>query len=238
VEAHLDCACVIHGDRYPWLYVERLHSMLERNLSTPMRLHVFTEPHRPMPNHMIRHDLVEWPEVSQTRRAWWYKMQMFDPRHELGRVLYFDLDVVISASLDWILDLDPVKFWAIQDWRRIWRPKWDGINSSMMYWDHAQHHNIWTKFCDQEFSVMIRQYHGDQDLLSEVIPRDCRAYFDHDLVRSWRWEIKDGGIDTRTRRYLRPGTGSTVPPGTAVMVFHGNPKPHDTHDPVIHQLWA
>jgi hypothetical protein len=234
----LDCVCVIHGDRYPWIYVERLWSMLCRHLTTQPRLHVFTESSRSVPEHFMRHDLLEWPEISNTRRAWWYKMQMFDPRHALGRVLYLDLDVVITASLDWILVLDPSKFWAIQDWRRLWRPKWDGINSSMMYWDHARHANIWDKFCELELPAVIRQYHGDQDLLSEAIPVASRAYFDHDLVRSWRWEIKDGGMDTRTRRYLRPGTGSTVPPGTAVMVFHGNPKPHDTHDPVIQALWA
>jgi len=232
-----DCVCVIHGDRYPWLYVDRLWVMLCRNLSVPPRLHVFTEPHRPVPHHMVRHDLREWPEISNTRRAWWYKMQMFDPGHDLGTVLYLDLDVVISASLDWVQGLDTGRFWAIQDWRRLWRPSWDGINSSMMYWDRRRHTGIWSKFVDQDLRAVTRQYHGDQDFLSVAIPRDQRAYFDTSLVRSWRWEIRDGGMDTKTRRYLRPGAGSIVPAGTAVMVFHGTPKPHDTQDPVIQRLW-
>ena len=60
----VDCACVIHGTGYDFTYVDRLYSMLNRHLSRGARLHVYTEAGRPVPNHMIRHDLTEWPGVT------------------------------------------------------------------------------------------------------------------------------------------------------------------------------
>lgn len=233
----LDCACVIHGDRYDWRYVDTLYAMVGRNLSVPLRFHVFTEPNRAVPNHMIKHHLQEWPEVSNTKKAWWYKMQMFDPRHGLERMMYLDLDVVISSSLDWIQRLDPTYFWAIHDWKRLWKPHWWGINSSMMVWNGQQAAKIWSKFQDLGLSQCVKRYHGDQDLISDTIDKTELRYFDHDLVQSWRWQIQDGGMDLKTRRYLRPAAGSIVMPATAVMVFHGRPKPHEVQDPIIQSLW-
>jgi len=233
----LSCACVIHGSRYDWRYVDHLNSMLRRNLNVPVDLHVFTEANRSVPSHMIKHNLVEWPEVSGTKRAWWYKMQMFDPRHGLGRMLYLDLDVVIADRLDWVVALPPEYFWAIHDWRRLWRPHWRGINSSMMLWQPHHAQTIWQRFQTLGLPLCVRNYHGDQDFIAETIPEQDRRYFHHDLVRSWRWEIRDGGMDPKTRRYARPGAGSVLRPGTAVMVFHGSPKPHETQDSVVQQLW-
>jgi len=233
----IDCVCVIHGDRYDWRYVENLHSMVSRNLTVPVCFHVFTEAARSVPNHMIRHNLVDWPLVSGGRRAWWYKMQMFDPAHGLGRVLYFDLDVVITANLDWIVPLSPEHFWAIHDWRRFWKPHWRGINSSMMIWNQDHAATIWKRFRKQGLDHCVKQYQGDQDFISDCVSQQTLRYFDEGLVQSWRWQIRDGGMDPKTRKYARPGAGSILRPGTSVMVFHGKPKPHEVHDPMIQQFW-
>jgi len=233
----LDCVCVIHGDRYSWQYVENLYAGLRRHITAGIRLHVFTEAHRAVPDYMIRHNLDEWPEISNGRRAWWYKMQMFDPRHGLGQVLYLDLDVVICGSLDWVLELDTTHFWAIHDWRRLWRPQWLGINSSMMYWDHGRWPQPWRQFRDLGLGETTRRYHGDQDLLTAALLRDAVRYLPDHAVRSWRWQIRDGGMDPRTRCYARPDAGSIITPGASVLVFHGRPKPHEINDAVINKYW-
>jgi len=233
----LDCVCVIHGDRYDWRYVENLYAMLSRHIAAGVRLHVFTESQRSVPGHMIKHTLEEWPEISNGRRAWWYKMQMFDPRLALGQVLYLDLDVVICGSLDWVLELDTTYFWAIHDWRRLWKPQWSGINSSMMYWDSSRWPQPWTRFRDLGLGEAIKRFHGDQDLLNATLPGNDVQYFPDHAVRSWRWQIHDGGMDARTRRYARPNAGSVVAPDTSVMVFHGRPKPHEVDDALIKEHW-
>jgi hypothetical protein len=233
----LDCVCLIHGDRYDWRYVENLYAMLTSHMPADIRLHVFTEPSRSVPDHMIKHELQEWPEISNTRRAWWYKMQIFDPSHGLGQVLYLDLDMVICGSLGWVLDLDTQYFWAIHDWRRLWRPQWQGINSSMMYWNLGSWPQPWAQFRDLGLTEAVKRYHGDQDLLTAVLPKHAIQYFPDHAVRSWRWQIHDSGMDPRTRRYAAPNTGSVITPGTSVMVFHGRPKPHEVDDAIIRNLW-
>jgi len=232
----LDCACVIHGDLYPWIYVERLHAMIVRNSPVPVNFHVFTEGSRAVPDHMIKHTLIEWPGVHGRKKAWWYKMQLFAP-HIPGQILYFDLDTVITASLDWILPLNTDYFWSIRDFKSLWKPQWQGMNSSVMYWDNQKFRDIWKKFNHEGVSSAMTRYHGDQDFLTDAVQSDQRRFFDEDLVKSWRWQIKDGGMNPKTRQYHRPSAGSIMSPNAKILIFHGSPKPHEVSDPVIQHFW-
>ena len=232
----VNCACVIHGDLYSWDYVEKLHSMLSRNFSVPVKLHVFTEATRSVPDHMVKHRLTPLPDIHARRRAWWYKMQMFNPEHVPGRLIYFDLDTVIVSNLDWMLSLDTRYFWAIHDYKRLWRQAWSGINSSVMVWDCQQYAHIWQHF-SHNLDNILSTHRGDQDYIGAQLAPNQKQFFDQHLIRSWRWEIKDGGFDIHSRTYRRPCAGSVLTPGCSVMVFHGNPKPHQVCDPVVSQYW-
>lgn len=234
----VNCACVIHGDKYDWSYVEKLYSMLRRHIKSDIVFHVFTEESRPVPDHMIKHSLVEWPGIAGPRKSWWYKMQMFDPAHISGQVLYLDLDVIIVDDLDWIFNLNPEYFWTIKDWRHMWRPLWRGMNSSVMYWDTQKFRHIWDEFRQQELNDVTRHYHGDQDFVNAVLSDRDRQFFKDDYVVSWRWQIKDGGLDFKTREYRYPDSGSVLPPGAKIAVFHGNPKPHEIVDPFVAKYWV
>lgn len=222
----IDCACVIHGDAYAWCYVDNLFAMLRRHLDPEVRLHVFTEPGRPVPEPYIRHDLETWSGAAGPRRAWWYKLQLFAPGNFPGRVIYFDLDTVIIDSVRWLLDLDPDKFWSIRDFRWLWKPNWSGINSSVMVWDAPDWNWILHKAQESQIHNIMDRYAGDQDWLTSVIDPGRLRFFDVNRVQSWRWQILDGGMDMHTRRYHRPGAGPVVPRGTSIVVFHGRPKPH------------
>ena len=233
----MDCACVIHGDAYDWQYVDNLYAMIEKNTTREFRLHVFTEAHRTVPSHMIKHELENWPGVHGPKKSWWYKMQMFNVHQHRRCLLYFDLDVVITGNIDWIWDLDREKFWAIHDFRRIWRPNWAGINSSVMFWDNSQYSWIWKNFLENNIDVTVKRFHGDQDFLNSQLSRASKRFFPEDRFLSWRWQVSDGGIDAKTRAYHRPGAGAVIPPASNVIVFHGQPKPHEVQDPRIQQLW-
>ena len=232
-----DVACVIHGNLYPWEYVEKLYHMVSTNLSCPIRFHVFTEHDRPVPATMIKHILEDWPGIEGRKKAWWYKMQMFDGQHVQGRLLYFDLDTVLTRRIDWMLDLPGEYFWSVRDFRHLWRPNWRGINSSIMLWDTVRYRWVWKQFCEHNIAAITRQHHGDQDFLNSVLTDKHLRFMPEHLVKSWRWQIKDGGMDMKTRIYRRPDAGSVLDPDTCVMVFHGSPKPHEVHDPIIQQYW-
>ena len=232
-----DYACVIHGDAYPWQYVENLYGMLCDNSANGVRLHVYTEADRAVPAPMIHHALTPWPGIAGPRRAWWYKMQMFNADYFQGPVLYLDLDVVITGSIDWVWELDQRNFWAVHDFRRLWKSEFRGINSSVMFWDTRQHDYIWKKFISQDLDLVIRRYRGDQDFLTAEIDQARCGFFDNDRIKSWKWQIKDGGMDMRTRAYLRPNSRPILDNHTSIVVFHGDPKPHEVPDAIIQKHW-
>lgn len=233
----VDIACLIHGDVYPWEYVEKLYSMVTRHLTVPFRFHVFTEAHREVPSPMIKHELVDWPDISGRRKAWWYKMQMFNPTHGIKQILYFDLDVVITGSLDWILGCRREHFWALKDFKYIWRPAWTGINSSVMYWNVEAFAHIWTTFDHRNITALVRQYAGDQDFLSDTVDLQRIRYFDTDMIKSWRWQVLDGGMDMKSRTVYHPNAGAVIDDKTRIIIFHGKPKPHEITDPRIMEFW-
>jgi hypothetical protein len=235
--APVDCACVIHGDVYSWKYVDTLYSMLSRNLSQEIRMHVYTEHDREVPPHMIKHVLTEWPGIRGNKKSWWYKMQLFNPEHHAGQLLYLDLDTVIVNNLDWITQLGSSQLWAIRDFKILWEPKIQDINSSVMYWHTQKFAKIWEEFSQQNIPRLCAKYHGDQDYLSAVIKPNQRRFFPEKQAVSWRWQAHDGGINPVNRLPLSPGLGTRFGPETSLLIFHGQPKPDQVQDPIIKNHW-
>jgi len=234
---YIDCACVIHGDYYDWSYVEKLYSMLCRNLSLEVRLHVYTEATRTVPDHMIKHSLYDWG-IHGPNRAWWYKMQLFNNSDD-HMMLYFDLDVVIVDNIDWVWQLNPSFFWAIRDFKSRWRPTFYGINSSMMWWKPSSYKWLWDSFAKTDFNTTIRKYRGDQDYITMQMSKKNLRYFDSKYVKSWRWEVYRGGFDVHRNKYNVPETEPTrLLPETSVLIFHGDPKPKDIQDKIIIDNWS
>jgi hypothetical protein len=232
----IDCACVIHGSAYSWTYVDRLYNMLSRNISVGVRLHVYTEADRPVPAPMIKHALEEW-NLNGPRQAWWYKMQMFNAEHHAGPLLYFDLDTVIVKNIDWIWQKTLKHFWAVQDFKYLWRPEHYEINSSVMWWDTRKFDHVWGSMQRQPLNKIMSAYRGDQDYLAQAISGDDRRLFDPERIKSWRWQCLDGGYNFNKKAYKNPGTGTHIDHRTSVLIFHGKPKPHEVEDPTILQNW-
>jgi len=233
----LDCACVIHGSAYDWTYVDRLFNMLQRHLTRPVRLHVYTETDRPVPDHMIKHSLQDWG-FSSSRQSWWYKLQLFNTQHHLGPLLYFDLDVVIANNIDWLWQHNLKHFWTIRDFKYLWKPNFTGANTSIMWWNTAQYAHVWQAVQDQNINTFVKKYRGDQDLVSDIIPVDQRRFFHTDRIKSWRWQCLDGGFNFVQRKHLAPGTGTDIDKDTSILVFHGSPKPHEISDKQIVMHWC
>jgi len=219
---------------YDWIYVDKLYKGLKRNLNKKIKLHVYTEPGREVPDKYIKHPLKDLSPHGASK-GWWYKVQLFDRTQFSGQLLYLDLDVAISGSLDWILDCDPKYFWGIRDFRYLFNQRKRELNSSLMYFNVDKFGYIWEDFKLDPGAYMSR-LHGDQNYIDKKVPPPQMQFFDEKLVRSWRWELLDGGYDINTHRHKAPGTGTFVD-DTRVIVFHGKPKLHEISDPVIDKYW-
>ena len=235
--APVDCGCVIWGRNYDWDYVERLYNGLRRGLSRDIRLHVWTEHDRSVPPHMIKHVLEDLPELNAPKKAWWYKLQMFDPAHFSGRLIYLDLDVIVTGDLGWMLELDPAYFWTLRDFRYLWRSSHDCMNSSVMIWDTLRFRDIWADW-RRDYTNIIRRYDGDQDWINQQIPAGQRRYIESARAQSWRWQVLDGGLDPKTRRYRAPDTGPQLDAATSLVIFHGRPKPHQISHQWVSKHWT
>ena len=234
----VDCACVIHGDLYNWQYVEKLHSMIQRNLNADIRFHVYTESDRQVPDHMIKHNLENWPDANRYKKGWWYKMQLFDQEHFSGDLLYFDLDVVIVKNIDWIIKLPANRLWAVRDFKYLQNENLYQINSSIMWWNVSAFDWVWKKFKQKDIKLTMKELTGDQDYIESALSQNQRQYFPDDRVISWRWQSHHGGLNFPDRTPQLPGAGTVIPDNTSVLVFHGQPKPHELPDDVvIEQHW-
>ena len=232
----IDCACVIHGDGYTWDYVDRLYNMLCRHLSRPVRLHVYTEADRAVPEHMIKHSIIDWG-FDGPKKSWWYKLQLFNTAYHCGPLLYFDLDIVITKNIDWLCQLNQKHFWALRDFKYLWKSSCTVSNTSVMWWDTEKYAYVWQEAMNQGINSITGKYRGDQDFISAIIPVESRRFVNTDWVKSWRWQCVDGGFNFSSKKYLLPGTGTLLDNDTSILVFHGSPKPHEIADPVVLNHW-
>lgn len=233
----VDVACVIHGTAYDWIYVERLYNMVQRNLSIPIQFHVYTEHDRSVPPHMIKHCLQDWPGISGPRKSWWYKLQLFNPEHFSGDLLYFDLDVVITNDIQWILSGSTDCFWGLRDFRYLQRGAVNTINSSVMWFNVDGFRSLWSKLQTENIQDIARRMPGDQDYITRSLDFNRVRFLPQNRIISWRWQALDGGYDFATRRHRTQGQGTQIPAEASVLVFHGRPKPHQISDPLIQQFW-
>lgn len=236
----IDCACVIHGRGYDWIYVETLRNMMARHLPNHrVRFHVYTEESRTVPDSMIKHVLHEWPNVSGPKKSWWYKLQLFNAAHHDGNLLYFDLDTVIVRDITWIAQCNPVNVWTVRDFKYLQNPHWYAMNSSIMWWNVPTFDWVWQKFKKTDVADTIKQHRlGDQEYIGNVLTHKHMRFFDQTLIQSWRWQANHGGVMFPERKHREPGTGTQISDLVSVLVFHGDPKPHQITDPVIKQLWC
>ena len=204
----LNVICVNVGNKYSNQYVENLYNMVKRNLTFDFTFWCIT-------------DRQQSPHINTLLppagiKSWWNKLWMFSKDANLvGTNLYFDLDVVICGSLDKFVKFDG-DFCILQDFNRAFHPTYQVYNSSIMRWSN-DYHSMW-----DEFSINPKfwqeKYHGDQDWITRKIPN--AQFWPKDWAISWKWE------------YPKELTNDT-----SVLVFHGNPKPHEIDHELIRNHW-
>jgi len=146
--------------------------------------------------------------------GWWQKVALFKPGRFNGDNLYFDLDVVITGSLDFLSITDPEKLHVRDDFSYSvrspksghWNPQLGyhgAVNSSVMLWRGDSCRAVWDEFTPEVMNFL----HGDQNFITRVLhPKRQIVYLPEDEVLSYKYHIMRG----------RKPTG--------VVVFHGEPK--------------
>lgn len=107
-----------------WVY--KLQRAVSRNLSIPYRFVCFSD---------IELDC-EYIKLEENFDGWWNKIQLFNPDFFLGETLYFDLDIVITDTLD-----DLIINLRNSTSNLFMCKELSGVsNSSIMYWKSSINH--------------------------------------------------------------------------------------------------
>lgn len=172
-------ACVFVKGPYPYTpaYVIRLERMARRFLRRPFRFVCFTDQQElfsaPIETIRIPNALPGCKEAI----GYWNKLQLFNPAHGLtGRIVFFDLDVLIVGDVSAIADQSaPVAFSEDELARE--RPKvaknaagltiLRQFNASAMSWEAGAADCLWSDWTPD----ITRSLQSDQDWYSKRLPK-------------------------------------------------------------------
>jgi uncharacterized Rossmann fold enzyme len=201
-------------------YVERLADMVARNLPDgfPGQLVCFTDD----PSALAHLPRVKARALPAGLIGWWNKLALFAPdAFEPGsRVLYFDLDTVITGPLEDIANCQ-APFAILRDAYRA-----TGLQSSVMAWEAGN----WTV---DFWLTHVRERHpailgGDQAWIEQRL--DALRGFSmhpHILQKLYPWKFAS----------YKAGAVAGIPKGCSVVFFHGHPRPHEVTDGWVPQVW-
>jgi hypothetical protein len=225
--------CVRFGNKYGREYVERLRNMVSRHMTIPYEFVCLTDDHHPIEGvRSIYQPNAQYP------KGWWHKVHMFDPGLPIkGRILFFDLDVVIHNNIDKLTTFDTNSFVGILDFNRKFYASWKHLNSSVMAWNHGTQNFIWDQFKSNPKEAQRLQ--GDQDWIWKLASDQIR-FWPKEWIQSYKWEIRSRDqltIVNGKRQFRTIDNAVVIHPGCSVAVFHGDPNPCGVQDKFVVDNW-
>jgi hypothetical protein len=210
--------CMKWGTKYGPEYVNRLYGMVRRHLKGDFRFVCLTDRSdgvRPEVQCLPIPDLALPPGIPERG---WTKLTTFEPDlHGLrGTALLLDLDVVIVGDITPFFE-QPGRFLIIHDWKRPWRVTG---NSSVYRFELGAHGDVLSDFRAQHDTVR-REFRNEQAYLSDHLHRQgLLSYWPADWCASFKYHC----IPRWPTNYWR---APAVPPGTRIVIFHGEVNPPD-----------
>lgn len=225
MDKKITVVCVKWGSLYGAEYVNNLYAAVSRNLFVPHDFVCFTDDSR-----NLSENVIPKPLPQSSAQKWWNKLYIFTKEAGLhGTVLYLDLDIIITGSLDEVVTYAGLDTFCItEDFNRATGRNYPFYNTSVMKWNTEHHRRYvngwWAEFL-REHALFSRRYTGDQEFVSERIRQTLHDTFPSPWFVSYKWEL----LKKRYRLDRDPVKG---------VVFHGNPKPHAIDNPALMKHWV
>jgi len=210
----IDVVCVLWGDKYSDYYVRILKAMVERNTTFEHRFICFSD--REVEGVDCR------PLIYEDLQGWWQKIYLFKEGNKLNeRVVYFDLDTVITGNIDWLmkyrgafmgienLGVNNHKYEDVTQYKGV-------LQSGVMAWNFPRMTTVWTTFdLPQNKANILANCRGDGEFLHALFKANNKQpkFIQHrwpGKLRSYKYECYENGL----------------PEGTSIVCFHGEPSPY------------
>lgn len=224
-----DIVCVFWGNKFSVDYVYNLKSAVERNTSKDYRFVCLSD--RLIPG-------IETRFLRPGIHGWWNKLQMFDSSLDLqNRVVYFDLDTLITGNIDWLIEYDG-NFMGIEDVGAVnpHQPHLKNVlQTGVMAFKRSSYWSVFNEFVFSSENI-VNSYRGDGEFLQQLIKkRDLLQHLFPGKLKSYKYQVYPNRPDDET----------------AVVCFHGRPSiiqameetvvtPRAKYDPVewIRDYWG
>ena len=238
--------CIRWGDKYPWDYVCKLKHACDRHIPHDSFV-CFSDDPQPIAVD-VDPPLTVRSMPDPTLEGWWSKVGLFKPGilDDGETNLYLDLDLVITGGIAPLIRQfheAPDQFWTLDDFSySLLNPKrpeemspetrkllggYGTCNSSVMMWRGDVGADIYEGFRP----AVVEDLHGDQNWITRVMwhryhprtqseagsvpPCPMRLFNSEGIVSSYKYH------------------GTKTP----IVVFHGNPKPHEVSEQWIRENW-
>jgi len=206
----LDVVCVKWGTEFSDDYVHILKAMVARNTTIEYNFVCFSD-------NII--DGIDTRWLPDGLNGWWNKLYLFSEKAALSeRVVYFDLDTIITDNIDWLLSYDGLMM-GIENLgvnNRFENPEAyaNRFQSGIMAWNQKENTPIWKLFEAHQDDI-VKKFYGDGEFLHYIFQHtgnkpDLVQHIYPNKLRSYKYQCYDEGLV----------------PGTAIVCFHGVPRPH------------
>lgn len=210
--------CMKWGTVYGPEYVNILHAMVKRHLSLDHDFICFTDDRTGINKNIECRDLPNISLGSAPSFAGWRKISTLSPELGIeGTILFLDLDLVITGSIDCLFDYKPGSFCIIENWSQM--NQMTG-NSSVYRYEAGTHNDIFEHF-NNNCEDVYANYKSSQLYMTRKVAENHKVEFWPD---EWVRSFKRHSIPNRFMRYfVKP----KLPKNCKVLVFHGPPKPSE-----------
>lgn len=212
--------CMKWGVRYPSIYVNKLWSMIQRNTTRRTKLVCYTDDAAGINPDIAVFPMLELALPGMYAKLPWRKIALW--AGELpglsGDVLFLDLDVVVTGSLDSFFDYRPdLSFCVIENWTQMG----SGIGNTSCYrFRVGSHPYIFERLRDDPAGVLA-SHPNSQTYISRTIsekafwPAPWCVSFKHTLLPRWPLNFLE----------VPP-----LPPDAKVISFTGKPDIDEARD--------
>lgn len=206
------------GTLYGAEYVNRLYSMVKRNLTYDFKMVCFTDDEAGIIDEVQCFPIPEINIPSNLPERMWKKLTTLkeDLYGLKGRALFLDLDIVIVDNIDCFFEIDG-EFRIIKD--HSWRSWRITGNSSVYRFDIGKHGYVFEDFI-ANFDNVIKQHRNEQEYLTHAINNKGKLqYWPKEWCPSYKY-------DCNSRFPLSIWRKPIIPEGAKIIIFHGEINPH------------
>lgn len=220
VKKTVNIVCMKWGDLYGSEYVNRLFSMVSRNLEIPFHFYCITDSNHNIRKEVEIRNLPPFP-LPQGARGPWQKLLMFkkDLFDIQGKTMFLDLDVIIVGQLDKFFTYSD-KFAVRHEFDK--RKERDTFgNTSLYVFEAGSYPDIYENYLVNQDTIHKKYWTAEQEYVTRTLHAQDNLVF---IPNDWILSFKEHCLPSWPQRLWKT---PQLTAGASVLAFHGRPLPED-----------